>query len=795
MTATLERPVNGVPAAPPAASPEPRPDWTHWAVTPAVGLAVLAASTSLNGVIEPWTWFAPVLNTVVPVLFVMSIVRTLARNLPFVGLLAVLSGLLALVGTLTQRFVGDQSILGVIPGPGTAVQLRILLNRAEETVTSQAAPVLPGAGIFLVTCAAVGLIAIAMDALATTLRMPAVSGIGLLALMVVPAVVKPLGVGMGPFLVTVAAYLVLLGCAQWREGLLAAAEHGSTGYLGRGLAIGAAALAVTVLLPLAIPGFNSGAFPQGARLNVWGTSSGLNPAVTLGNDLRNPTGFGRITYATDSPEPVYLRAVTLEDFSGQRWEPDQRRDERALGLQDMGSESVRSAGEFGETAFTRINTDSYTSPWLLAPYAPLSVTNLAGRWTWDRKNLSILSYDGGTSVRQEYEVRSTLPELTQERLSAIRTARRGAVAEVFTELPADTPGIVRDTTDEVTDGLRNPYDKALAIQNFLRGRSFTYSVDAPVEGGYDGSSMGVMARFLESRSGYCVHYAGTMAVMARAAGIPSRVAVGYTPGAATGDVQPGPGNTELREFAVDSRNAHAWPELYFEGVGWVRFEPTPSRGVVPDYAQTVTAPFNVRFDDENLNPGAAGVPPGTEQETPETEGTGSSSSAADRSPAAAVGAAAAGALLVALLPLLVRSARTAAWRRRVVSGPRSGAAAAAWAQTTEIAGDYGYPALPTDTPRVFSHRLRSSADLAGAPADSLTRLQQAFEREEYAGPQPGQAGAARGGVSAVIEAPVVGAPAVSWADVEAVTAGLRARSGPSARLRAAFLPRSLVGRR
>jgi transglutaminase-like putative cysteine protease len=757
-------------------------------VTPAVGAAVLAAATSLNGVIEPWTWFAPVLHTVVPVLFVMSAVRTLARTLRFAGLLAVLGGLLALVGALTARFVGEQSILGVIPGPGTAVQLRILLHRAEETVTSQAAPVLPGAGIFLVTCAAIGLIAIAMDTLATTLRMPAVSGIGLLALLIVPAVVKPLGVGMGPFLLTVAAYLVLLGCAQWREGfLLATAEHGSTGYLGRGVAVGAAALAVTVLLPLAIPGFNTGAFPQGARLNMLGTSSGLNPAVTLGNDLRNPTGFGRITYATDSTEPLYLRAVTLEDFSGQRWEPDQRRDERALGLQDMGSESVRAAGEFGVGAFTRINTDSYTSPWLLAPYAPVSVTNLSGRWTWDRKNLSILSYDGGTSVRQEYEVRSTVPELTEERLSAIRTARRGAVAEVFTALPEDTPGIVYDTTDEVTDGLRNPYDRAVAIQNFLRGRSFTYSVDAPVEGGYDGSSMDVMARFLESRSGYCTHYAGTMAVMARAAGIPSRVAVGYTPGTATGEVQEGPDNTELREFAVDSRNAHAWPELYFEGVGWVRFEPTPSRGVVPDYAQTVTLPFNVRVDDENLNPGGADVPLGTGQETPETPADGGSASSADRSPAAAVAAAVSGVLLVGLLPLLVRSARTASRRRRVVSGPSSGAAAAAWAQTTETAGDYGHPALPTDTPRVFAARLRSDARLEGGASESLVRLRRAFEREEYAGPPP-ETGA--GAVATAVEA-----PAASWSDVEAVTAALKAGSSTRERLRAAFLPRSLLNRR
>jgi hypothetical protein len=396
----------------------------------------------------------------------------------------------------------------------------------------------------------------------------------------------------------------------------------------------------------------------------------------------------------------------------------------------------------------------------------VSVTNLSGRWTWDRKNLSILSYDGGTSVRQEYEVRSTVPELTEERLSAIRTARRGAVAEVFTALPEDTPGIVYDTTDEVTDGLRNPYDRAVAIQNFLRGRSFTYSVDAPVEGGYDGSSMDVMARFWNPGPATARTTPAPWRSWPGPLESPAGWTVGYTPGTATGEVPGGAGHTELREFAVDSRNAHAWPELYFEGVGGCASSATPSRGVVPDYAQTVTLPFNVRVDDENLNPGGADVPLGTGQETPETPADGGSASSADRSPAAAVAAAVSGCCWWACFRCWCGRRGRRHRRRRVVSGPSSGAAAAAWAQTTETAGDYGHPALPTDTPRVFAARLRSDARLEGGASESLVRLRRAFEREEYAGPPP-ETGA--GAVATAVEA-----PAASWSDVEAVTAALKA---------------------
>ena len=130
----------------------------------------------------------------------------------------------------------------------------------------------------------------------------------------------------------------------------------------------------------------------------------------------------------------------------------------------------------------------------------------------------------------------------------------------------------------------------MAIQTYLRAPGFVYSEQAPVDGGYDQSGFDVVAAFLEEKSGYCIHYAATMAIMARIAGIPSRMAVGYAPGRPTGTViEDGPG-ADLKEFEVDSRDAHAWPELFFSGVGWVSFEPTPSRGVLPAYARAKPPP-------------------------------------------------------------------------------------------------------------------------------------------------------------------------------------------------------------
>ena len=83
-----------------------------------------AAATSLNGVLEPWTWLPPVLGTLVPVLLAMALTRTLRLN----GALTALVGVLALIGALTAQFVPRQSILGVVPGPGTSLHLYTLLT-------------------------------------------------------------------------------------------------------------------------------------------------------------------------------------------------------------------------------------------------------------------------------------------------------------------------------------------------------------------------------------------------------------------------------------------------------------------------------------------------------------------------------------------------------------------------------------------------------------------------------------------------------------------------------------------
>src|ERR1019366_6227615 len=119
-------------------------------------------------------------------------------------------------------------------------------------------------------------------------------------------------------------------------------------------------------------------------------------------------------------------------------------------------------------------------------------------------------------------------------------------------------------------------DKAMVIQRYLRTTGgFTYSlILAPPAKGQSGSSAGYdpLTNFLVTKQGYCVQFATAMVMMSRAAGIPARMAIGFLPG-----------TLDHGTWTVTASDAHTWPEPYLDGMGWTRFEPTPSRGVLPAY--------------------------------------------------------------------------------------------------------------------------------------------------------------------------------------------------------------------
>jgi Transglutaminase-like superfamily len=309
----------------------------------------------------------------------------------------------------------------------------------------------------------------------------------------------------------------------------------------------------------------------------------------------------------------------------------------------------------------------------------------------------------------------------------------------------------------------------VALQNYLQ--TFDYTTDVSGSIG-DASGTQAIARFLVSRAGYCVHFASTMAVLARALNIPARVAVGFTPGSLADD---GSG-----DHVITLHDAHAWPELYFAGVGWTRFEPTPDgpRTKVPGYTQGAgnglpTTPGSQPTGPSPANPGGAQgaqVPKQVQPLTTPTPGA--------RPPAALPQtggglpvlplALALLVLVVALLPVTSRALlRRGRWRR--ATSPAL-LAEATWAELRDTLLDYGYAWPVSDPPRRGAARLVEERHLRGDAKAALLRLASAVERARYA-PELGAVGDLRG-------------------DVDTVRRALADGVSGWARLRARFLPRS-----
>ena len=171
-------------------------------------------------------------------------------------------------------------------------------------------------------------------------------------------------------------------------------------------------------------------------------------------------------------------------------------------------------------------------------------------------------------ANDSYSMRSHVSRATNDDLRAAGTQYSGFVKDHYLQLPATLPQRVRDRAQDVTRDAETPLDKALAVQDYLRGATFEYShdIERPPRG-----ADGVDYFLFETREGYSDYFASSMAVLLRAVGVPARQAAGYAPGELD----------ETGRLAVKDSDSHGWTQVYFPGHGWLDFEPT-SRWPAPD---------------------------------------------------------------------------------------------------------------------------------------------------------------------------------------------------------------------
>lgn len=714
-----------------------------WGISAAALLATLVAAGSLRTLLQGDAWWGAAAIVSAAAIAAAAAVRSLVR----VRLLAPLAGVLVAVGLVLLLWVPGSLWWG-LPTTQTVDDITRMLTAAFEQIYLDTPPATATPGIQLMVALGVALVAVLVDALVAGARLPWVAGLPLLLLAIVPGRAIRFGDDLLGVTLTALAFLLLVWLDRRRDSVR------QTGTSAAGLA--AAAVAVALVVQPFVPTLMA---PNLASASALGPvfTPGVSPLLRLGDNLRQGADVVVLTYRTTATTPQYLRVATIDDFIGDEWKPTLSDTDTAAGrpVSDFPAPMGLSDAVQRREVRTTITTGGSTRQYMPIPYPAVSIDGVSGGWSWDPEALTVTA-SGDARAPDEYVVTSLQVEPTEQQLRAAPPVS-GPGWERYLALPDAVPSVISETAREVTAGATTAYDRAVALQDWFRGPLFQYDENTPELNDGDGDSLDVIAAFLGEKRGFCIQFAAAMAVMARDLGIPARIAVGYLPG-----------DRRIQQagvFEVTSNDLHSWPELYFEGVGWMRFEPTPGRGNVPrllagaaDAAPATPTPTPVA-------PAAVERP---DQQLDATAGTVSGSGG----PSIPGGILGAGVLVLLLIPGAARLLR----RRRRLAALGAGRGSPAWNEVQDTAVDLGLVGRGELTPRALGVAIQAIVGDTGADAEQLQRMVAAVERERFA--RPGTP-----------------CPPLEEAPVRRILSRLRASAGRPARLRAALAPRSLLARR
>ncbi len=339
------------------------------------------------------------------------------------------------------------------------------------------------------------------------------------------------------------------------------------GYSMWALVLTAVGLVGSLLAGLAIAPVERDLLPQA---NERSSVELTDPTVLLDQNLKRPEDATVATYDSSAKNGVMLRMAALTNVDQQGWHIVD------MDLQSGFPEKIPGVSATGITDTTSVRPVDLDVSYLPLPYAPRRWNAQEGSWRYDPMTLSVVDVAEQPPRLGSYEVAHRDVEPSREQLLAASAgvAPDGDVANLS---PADIPTAITTLTQEITAGANTDGEAAIALQTWLRDTSrFSYDLTVPPSINYDSLS----AFLTQTHRGYCVHYAASMALMARSLGIPSRVGVGYTSGERSAN----------GSWEVTAHDAHAWPELYFNGIGWVRFEPTVSVGEDPSWSTNAPTP-------------------------------------------------------------------------------------------------------------------------------------------------------------------------------------------------------------
>ena len=435
----------------------------------------------------------------------------------------------------------------------------------------------PSIAPLMIPCGAAALLLV--DLLACWLRRVPLAGLPLLAVYCVPISVIGRGVSVVVFLIAAAGFLLMIflqesaHVARWGRPL-GTANADPTGFgvsngASRGTAatVGGAAVVLAVVLPLFIPTLHLDGFGMfGPGGSGDGTIQVRNPVASMNRDLFRPQNIPLLDVTTDDPDPSYLRLAALNSFNGVEWSSGTREivtDQIADGLiaPEIGLTEPTTPYSYQVTA-----RDAFDSVWLPTAFPASSVT-ARGAWHYDKTTLDFLNSEQKTAAGLSWSMVAAKPRWSAHDMLTSLDAPL-TIKSAYTSLPTSVPARVKTKAESITGNTNSRFLQATRLQDWFRSGRFTYSLKRHE---HDGDSTKTLLTFLfgkpseGGRSGYCQQFAAAYAVMARELGLPTRVAVGFLQ----------PRKVGPHQYQFWAHDLHAWPEVYFPGSGWVRFEPTP----------------------------------------------------------------------------------------------------------------------------------------------------------------------------------------------------------------------------
>ncbi|WP_167406470.1 transglutaminaseTgpA domain-containing protein [Amycolatopsis thailandensis] len=571
MTATAP-PRPHTPKPRPAAPP---PVWTSSVLAPvAAGLATLFASTSLTGVVSGWAWFGYLLVAVVLIASTGLALRSLRAPTIVVGLAQLLVLLFLITGAFTTS-----GILKIIPGPDALEELRGVLSAAAEQIRVGLPPIEGTPPILCLITIAIGLVAVLVDTLAVAASAPAATGLVLLCVYAVPAALAEEMLPWWTFLLGAAAFAGLLAVdgnhrhRRWRN-REAPGLGNSASTLSAPVGVVAAAIAMGLVLGTAVTGVGTVGRLPGAEGGGRGGAGGfgVEPFTQLRGLLDQGENVELFKVYGMGADKKLLRAFTLDTYTPNKGWGLAQNGRAQQGVQaNQPLPPVKGDDGSGPAREIRIEPTNWVDNWLPIYGVPRTLTGLADNWLYDPVGGAVF-----TTTKQNapaYTETAAIKEPSKDELRR-DDAQLAEVPPQFVQVDRVDPRVAAKAR-QLTENESNNFDKAQAIWSFFTAQNgFVYDTKTA-----EATDSDALADFiLNGKRGFCEQYASAMAVMLRSAGIPSRVAIGFTSGTPKGD-----------HLSISSEDAHAWVEVYFQTKGWVSFDPTPlldGRAVVPPYLQT-----------------------------------------------------------------------------------------------------------------------------------------------------------------------------------------------------------------